>query len=91
MEKVNVMKALGIMYGIPLIALLAGTVGGYYILKNTVGGDMLEIYSMLIGFAFTALAYLGIKLKDAKLRDSREYMPTVTRVMIDLNAADTLE
>lgn len=89
MEKVNVMKALGIMYGIPLIALIVGTVGGYYILKNTVGGDMLEVYSMLIGFIFTAISYLGIKLKDAKLRDSREYMPTVTRVMIDLNTVET--
>lgn len=88
MEKVNVMKALAIMYGVPLIALLLGTVGGYYLLKSTVGGDMLEVYSMLIGLVFTALAYLGIRFKDGKLRDSREYMPVVTRIMIDLNTTE---
>ncbi len=88
MEKVNIMKALAIMYGIPLIALIIGTIGGYYVLKNIVSGNMLEVYSMIIGFVFTAIAYLGIKLKDAKLRDSREYMPTVTCVMIDLNTAN---
>ncbi|MEG0250026.1 MAG: SoxR reducing system RseC family protein [Peptostreptococcus sp.] len=85
MEHVNVMKAIGIAYGIPLIGLLIGTIGSYYILQNVVSGSRLEFYSIGIGLLFTAFAYLGIKLKDASIRNSRKYMPTITRIMIDLS------
>lgn len=85
MEQINVMKAIGIAYGIPLIALLVGTIGSYYVLQNFVGGGRLELYSIGVGLVLTALAYLGIKLKDASIRNSRKYMPTITRIMIDLS------
>ena len=85
MEHVNVMKAIGIAYGIPLIGLLIGTIGSYYILQSMVSGPRLEFYSIGIGLLFTGLAYLGIKLKDASIRNSRKYMPTITRIMIDLS------
>ena len=72
MDQIDVMKALGILYGIPLLGLLLGSVGSYYIFA-------------LVGFAFTGLAYLLIKSREGKFRASRKYMPTVTRVVIDLN------
>src|SRR3712207_586252 len=45
MDHVNVMKAVGIVYGIPLIGLIAGTVGSYYALSGIVGGHKLEVRS----------------------------------------------
>ena len=91
MEHVNILKAIAIIYGIPLIALIVGTVGSYYILDNVVTGNTLQICSMAVGLIFTAVSYLCIKLKDAKFRESRKYMPTVTRIVIDLDMADMIK
>ncbi len=85
MDQIDVMKALGILYGIPLIALLIGSVGSFYILESAGVTNMLEILSALIGFAFTGISYLLIRTRENKFRASRKYMPTVTRVVIDLN------
>ncbi|MGP1616127.1 SoxR reducing system RseC family protein [Peptostreptococcus stomatis] len=85
MDQIDVMKALGILYGIPLLGLLIGSVGSYYILKSLGVTSMLEVLSALVGFAFTGLAYLLIRSREGKFRASRKYMPTITRVVIDLN------
>mgnify|MGYP000979300901 FL=1 len=85
MDQIDVMKALGILYGIPLLGLLIGSVGSYYVFEMIGVKGMLEVLSALVGFAFTGLAYLLIRSREGKFRASRKYMPTVTRVVIDLN------
>lgn len=79
------MKALWIMYGIPLIGLLIGTIGSYYVLKNIYSGESLEIISFIVGLLFMSAAFIGIKLKDAKFKESRAYLPIITRILIDIN------
>lgn len=86
MENMNVLGAIGIVYGIPLLALILGTVGSYFLLKNQLDKNILEILSFAIGLVFTAISYIIIRTKDSKFRESRKYMPIVTRILIDLNA-----
>lgn len=86
MENMNVLGAIGIVYGIPLLALILGTVGAYFLLKNQLDKNILEILSFAIGLVFTAISYIIIRTKDSKFRESRKYMPIVTRILIDLNA-----
>lgn len=88
MDHINIIKAMAIMYGIPLIALMVGTIGSYYGLKGVLSKDILQGVSIAIGLVFVAISYMLIKLRDAKFKESRLYLPTVTRVIIDLNAVD---
>ena len=67
MDQIDVMKALGILYGIPLLGLLIGSVGSYYIFESLGVTSMLEVLSALVGFAFTGLAYLLIKSREGKI------------------------
>ena len=86
MEQIDVMKAIFIMYGIPLVALIIGSVGSFYLLGSIgMDGKKLELISFFVGLVFTGIAYLYIKTKDKSYRERRKYMPTVTRVLIDLN------
>ena len=84
MEHINAMRALGILYGLPLIALVAGTVGSYYALGSVVAGHVLEVYSFGIGLLVTGIVYGLIRLRDESFKKSKKYMPTVTRILEDL-------
>ncbi len=76
MDSMNVIKAALIVYLIPLITLLGGTTISYYIL-----GENKELLSGLIGIVLTAITYVIIKHKDSKLRETREYIPVITKVI----------
>lgn len=92
MEQIDVMRAIFIIYGIPLVSLIAGSVGSFYLMKNLgFTGNKLEVISFFVGIAFTAISYMFIKLKDKSFRDSRRYMPTVTRVIGDIKPENILE
>lgn len=87
MEQANVMKALGIVYGFPLLALIIGSVGSYYLLSNFVSGSMLEVYSFIIGLVFTGISYLIISFKDSSFKDSKKYMPVITNIVVSSEIA----
>lgn len=82
METVNVLKAAFIAYTIPLVALLLGTVGTFYFLKVTSITKNIEIISGLVGLIFTFISFLILKKNDKKFRDSKEYIPIVTRIIV---------
>lgn len=83
MESVNVLKATAIAYIVPLIALLVGTIGTYYTLGMiSLGINInIEIVSGIVGIAFTIITFFMLKKNDKKFRDSKEYIPIVTRVL----------
>ena len=81
METINVLKAAFIVYTIPLIALLIGTVGTFYILNAINFNRNIEIISAIVGLIFTIIVFLILKKNDKKFRDSKEYIPIVTRVI----------
>jgi sigma-E factor negative regulatory protein RseC len=85
MNSVDVIKAASIVYIVPLIALLGGTIASYSILNFINISFNKEILSAIIGVTLTALAYLFIKSKDSKLRESRQYIPVITKVIDKIN------
>ena len=78
MDNMNVLKAAVMAYIIPLIALLVGTIGTYYIL------GAIGMTTGLVGICLTIICYLYLKKNDKKFRDSREFIPVITRILIDL-------
>ena len=82
METVNVLKAAFIAYTIPLLALLLGTVGTFYGLKAINIKNNVEIISGGSGLIFTTLSFLILKKNDKKFRDSKEYIPIVTSIIV---------
>ncbi|MDE3345161.1 SoxR reducing system RseC family protein [Clostridioides difficile] len=84
MDNMNVLKAAVMAYIIPLIALLVGTIGTYYILGAIGMTTGVEAISGLVGICLTIICYLYLKKNDKKFRDSREFIPAITRILIDL-------
>ncbi|MGL6107044.1 SoxR reducing system RseC family protein [Romboutsia sp.] len=82
MESVNVLKAAAIVYILPLIGLLGGTIITYYVLSAIGSVNNIEIISGAVGGILTVVSFLILKLNDNKFRDSREYIPIVTKVLI---------
>lgn len=81
MDSINVIKAASIAYVIPLIALLGGTIISYTIFNSMSLNFNIEILSGSIGLGLTVITYFIIKSKDSKFRDSRTYIPIITKVM----------
>ena len=81
MDSVNVIKAASIIYIIPLIALLGGTILSYKILSFFDISFNIEIISGCMGVLLTILSYLAIKSRDFKFRQSRNYIPVITKVI----------
>ncbi|CEN90607.1 SoxR reducing system RseC family protein [Paraclostridium sordellii] len=81
MDSVNVIKAAAIVYIVPLIALLGGTIISYGIFNFIDIGINKEVLSGFVGIVLTIISYLLIKSKDRKFRESRNYIPIITKVI----------
>lgn len=82
METVNVLKAAAIVYMLPLLFLLVGTITTYFILGSISYNGNVELFSGMIGLILMLLAFLILKKNDSKFRESREYIPIVTEVVL---------
>ena len=82
METMNVLKAAFIVYTIPLIALLIGIVGTFYVLNAISFNGNIEVISGVVGLVLTFIVFLILKKNDKKFRDSKEYIPIVTRIIV---------
>ncbi len=67
LEQSRFLKAVIIVYTLPLIAMLIGLFLGYYIFQNEVG-------ALIVGFAFITTAFLTIKLNNKRF-NSGKYRP----------------
>lgn len=81
METVNVLKATAIVYLMPLVGLLVGTIGTYYALDAMGISSNIETISGVVGLLLTLATFLILKKNDKKFRDSKEYIPIVTKVI----------
>lgn len=81
MESVNVLKAAAIVYILPLIGLLGGTIATYYILEGMGITSNIEIISGAVGVILTIASFLILRANDKKFRDSKEYIPIVTKIL----------
>lgn len=90
METINVLKAAFIVYTIPLIALLIGIIGTFYGLKAVNFNGNIEIISAIVGLIFTIIVFLILKKNDKKFRNSKEYIPIVTKIIVSKENEITL-
>lgn len=84
MEHINVMKATFLVYVIPMVLLIVGIVGSYYALNAIGFAGPTEVVAAIIGIALMGLSYIYLKINDKKFKESREYVPVVTKILFDL-------
>ena len=71
--------AVGIMYGIPLIALLAGILIGNFVLAPMLSFINPDVTSFFTGLVFTGLAYLWIRSQEDRWKE-KKITPMAVRV-----------
>ena len=73
MDNQNVLLAAAIAYGIPFVALLSGLLIGNFFLES-------EMLSIIIGFVFLFISYLGINIKENEFYNSKKYVPEIVDI-----------
>ncbi len=73
------LRAVLIMYGIPMIALFIGLLVGYFVLPPYAPWIYPEILSCLVGIFFTALALLWIRSQESRW-EAKRYRPIAARL-----------
>ena len=83
MENMNVLKATALAYLVPLIFLLVGTIVSYFMLDMIIStqGIIVELISGIIGIILILLSYVILKRNDSKFRDSRKFIPVITKII----------
>lgn len=81
MESVRVLKATLLAYLVPLVFLLVGTILTYYILELIKFSGPTEVISGVAGLICTFISYLLLRKNDDKFKQSRQYIPKVTRII----------
>ena len=81
MESVRVLKATLLAYLVPLIFLLVGTILTYYILDLIKFSGPTEVISGVVGLICTCISYLLLRKNNDKFKQSRQYIPKVTRII----------
>lgn len=81
MVSVRVLKATLLAYLVPLIFLLVGTILTYYILDLIKFSGPTEVISGVVGLICTCISYLLLRKNDDKFKQSRQYIPKVTRII----------
>lgn len=81
MESVRVLKATLLAYLFPLMFLLVGTILTYYILNLIKFSGPTEVISGVVGLICTCISYLLLRKNDDKFKQSRQYIPKVTRII----------
>ena len=82
MESMNVLKAVGIAYIFPLIGLLIGTIGTYYVLQFIENTKNIEVISSIVGIIIMLISFFILRKNDSKLRESRQYIPIITKIIV---------
>lgn len=81
MESVKVLKATMLAYVVPLVFLLVGTILTYFILDLINYSGQIELISGITGLVCTFISYVILNKNDNKFRESRDYIPVVTKII----------
>ena len=81
MESVKVLKATILAYVVPLVFLLVGTILTYFILELINYSGQIELISGIAGLVCTFISYIILNKNDKKFRESRDYIPVVTKII----------
>lgn len=81
LENINFMTAMLIAYGFPLIALIAGILGGYYgLLALGFNDDIAQAAGAIIGIVVLAASYIVIKFKDESIKKMNKFKPVIVGI-----------
>ena len=81
MESTNVLSAAFIAYGIPLIMLLLGIVGGKFMLEIFGIEKNIELYSFLMGAILLIITFLGIRKNENNFKESKKYLSRIIEII----------
>ncbi len=81
METPNVLMAAFIGYGIPLISLLIGILGGNKLLEVMNISGNTEVYSLVIGLLLLFTTYFIIKSNEHNFKNSGKYISKIIKVI----------
>ena len=79
LDQTNFLKAVVIMYVIPLIFLFAGLLIGYLI-SSLLRLENVELIAVVCGFILLAVSYLLIKSKEDRWRD-KKFRPIANKIV----------
>ncbi len=70
----SLLKASLIAYGLPLLALIVGLLGGILL-------QLREAFSLLLGLFLMGTTFMGIRKMDGQISNSQKYTPTITAIL----------
>lgn len=79
MENVNFFRASFFLYGVPLLALLAGVFIGIFMFEGKY--EYYDLIAIGIGIGLMALSYMILRMNKDKFADNTRYMSVITKVM----------
>ena len=83
MDNINILKATALAYIVPLVFLMLGTIGSYFVLENSIElqNISLEVISGIIGILIMLISYAILKRNDNKLYESRKFIPIIINIL----------
>ena len=83
MENINILRATALAYLLPLVFLIIGTSISYSLLYSITSIDdiVLELISGGMGLCFMLVAYIILRKNDKKFRESRKFIPVITKIL----------
>ncbi len=75
------LKGTMLVYGIPVVALIAGAIAGKNIGEKYFADMNSDMFAAIAGFGLLVLSLLGIKLWSNKMESNTEYKPVIEEVV----------
>lgn len=81
LEETNFIKAVAIMYGLPLVGLLLGVVIGTFAFRGLSNGFH-DLVSLILGLLGAGIVYTAIHLNEGKFKTKR-FRPKAVRIVTE--------
>ncbi len=75
------LKASIILYGIPMVALIAGAIMGKNIAVRYAGEENSDLWAFIAGMACTAVSFLFIRAYNKKVEKTQKYKPVIVEIL----------
>ena len=75
------LKASLILYGIPMVALIAGAIIAKNIAVRYVGEEQSDLWAFIAGMACTFISFLFIRSYNKKVEKTQKYKPVIVEIL----------
>jgi sigma-E factor negative regulatory protein RseC len=75
------LKASFILYGIPMVALVAGAIIAKNIASGYVGEEQSDLWAFIAGMACTFVSFLFIRSYNKKVEKTQKYKPVIVEIL----------